>query len=192
MRPGGGHTKGADFERWLAMKLSAWASNGERKDVFWRSPGSGARSRALGQKSDTSAHGGDIAATHELGREFIQHVNIECKCYTSFNWRHFLIEAKGELWTYWVKLCADVKNARQIPLMIVKENARDPLLITNIHAVSILFPSRYLAAGHDPDIDRYMMYTPFVYKLDALFEIPYPMAVGLLSTWSRNELAHNR
>lgn len=129
MRPGGGHSKGADFEREIVKKLSLWASSGARQDIFWRSPGSGSRHTAVGNK-DAAAHAGDICATHELGRLFCEHVIVECKSYKRWDWRGFLLTNRGELHTFWEKLSEQARNTQRFPILIAKENGQPPLVIT--------------------------------------------------------------
>lgn len=136
MKPGGGHGKGADFERLIAKALSQWASGGARKDIFWRTPGSGSRHTAM---KNVSAHAGDICATHDLGQPFCTHVLVELKHYKRWDWRGFLLEQRGELYAFWVKLRREAAVERRVPLLIAKENGRNAVVITDASAASIFF-----------------------------------------------------
>jgi len=126
MRAGGGHAKGAEFERKFAKELSRWASHGDRDDVFWRTPGSGSRATRV----PAVAHGGDICATHEIGRAFCEHVLVECKCYKKIDWRLLLMDRKGEFYAFWTKLVKEAHDQHKIPLIVLKENGRPVVLGT--------------------------------------------------------------
>lgn len=69
--------KGAAFERLFSKQLSRWVSNGERDDIFWRSPGSGGWAS---RKTSSSQGGGDIVAIDAVGKRLLDKVTIELKC----------------------------------------------------------------------------------------------------------------
>ena len=80
-----GKIKGSAWEREFCVRLSFWWTNGERKDVFWRTATSGGRSTTLnrrakrdGQKG-TRVHCGDVSALDETGAPFINLVTLELK-----------------------------------------------------------------------------------------------------------------
>ena len=75
-----GNKKGAPFERKIAKQLSLWWTRDERDDIFWRTPGSGAR-HTVRQKvgKDTKNSAGDIGCQDEIGRPFIDYFLIELK-----------------------------------------------------------------------------------------------------------------
>lgn len=127
MRAGGGHSKGAEFERQIATQLSLWASRGERKDIFWRTPASGARSRVTkGNKS----HEGDIMATDPIGEKFTAHVLLELKAYAHVDWCKLLFGEKSEFTAFWQRLQYDAFASSKIPILIVKENRREILCLS--------------------------------------------------------------
>jgi hypothetical protein len=132
MKPGGGSTKGSNWERRLAKSLSLWITDCESKDVLWRSQTSGARAtlraKSGGVKLDTQI--GDIAlADHEseVGRWFITHVVVEAKFLKKQN---FWPGAEGTktLFRFWDKLTSQAHEAKRTPLLIFKTNFQDALM----------------------------------------------------------------
>lgn len=75
-----GKGKGSQFERSVCERLSAWATNGKRDDIFWRSHGSGNRATSRGKAGKrTKGQYGDICATDPIGIPFLDVVTIELK-----------------------------------------------------------------------------------------------------------------
>lgn len=73
--------KGSDFERGVCKQLSLWWTEGKRKDVFWRTSGSGARAstriKLHGEK--TFGQHGDVQASDPDGQPLIDLCTIEIK-----------------------------------------------------------------------------------------------------------------
>ncbi len=72
--------KGGDFEREVCKELSLWWTDGERNDIFWRTPGSGARAttrKKQGLKTADSA--GDMLSMHESGKPLTKQCLFEFK-----------------------------------------------------------------------------------------------------------------
>lgn len=72
--------KGPQFEREICKALSIWWSAGVRDDIFWRTPGSGARAtnRAkTGLKTHDSY--GDVSAIHPKGKLLTEQFTISLK-----------------------------------------------------------------------------------------------------------------
>jgi len=80
MKRGGGSSKGSGFERQICKDLSLWWTDGERDDVFWRTPGSGARA-TVRSKGGLATYGqyGDVAATDPIGEPLLKFATIEIK-----------------------------------------------------------------------------------------------------------------
>lgn len=79
-RRGRGKSKGSQFEREMAEKLSLWWTNKKRDDVFWRSSNSGGRATTRSKKRKrTSGHYGDIAAIDPIGGPLLDLMTIEIK-----------------------------------------------------------------------------------------------------------------
>ncbi len=75
-----GRNKGAAFERHICKLLSAWWSDGERDDIFWRSVTSGGRAKSRSKKGKmTYGQHGDIQATDPIGQPLIDLCSIELK-----------------------------------------------------------------------------------------------------------------
>lgn len=71
-------SKGGEFERDIAKRLSEWWA--DREDVFWRTAGSGARATVRGKAGkQTAGQSGDICATDPIGQPLIDLITIECK-----------------------------------------------------------------------------------------------------------------
>ncbi len=70
MRPGGGHSKGASFERQVCRDLSLWLTEGKHDDCFWRSAMSGGRATVRFKKGRTSrSQAGDISPISGIGEK---------------------------------------------------------------------------------------------------------------------------
>jgi hypothetical protein len=104
MRPGGGHAKGAQFERDICKRMSLWWTGGERDDVFWRTPQSGGRATRRGQKGQkTFGHHGDIQAIDPIGRPLLDHMIFELKCGYGHTSVMDLIDGSGKsTWDKWI------------------------------------------------------------------------------------------
>lgn len=84
--------KGSSFERQICSQLSLWWTEGETDDVFYRTPGSGARatSRAKRRKS-TSNQYGDICASDPCGDSLLSLFRFELKRgYSGFTFQDML------------------------------------------------------------------------------------------------------
>lgn len=80
MRKGGGAEKGHAWERELGQLLSAWLTDGERKDIFSRNVLSGgAFTRATDKGQLSSRMPGDLMAAHPLAFAFLQRFAVEAK-----------------------------------------------------------------------------------------------------------------
>lgn len=72
--------KGSQFERDLCRMFSLWWTGGERDDVFWRTPGSGAMATTRTKKDlQTSGLYGDMTSTDPAGQRLIDLVTFEFK-----------------------------------------------------------------------------------------------------------------
>lgn len=124
-----GKAKGSEFERFIAKSLSKWWSKNAREDLFWRTHNSGGRFTVRRQKGlDTHHQGGDICNVHPEAELFSEVFYVECKAYKSIGlWT--IATDKGLIWEWWKKVVADAGN--KIPVLIVKENNKPILLMTN-------------------------------------------------------------
>ena len=73
-------SKGSQFERTFAKKLSLWWTDNERDDVFWRSSNSGGRATVRRQAGTTTfMQAGDIAAIDPIGLPLLEVITLELK-----------------------------------------------------------------------------------------------------------------
>jgi len=127
-----GKSKGNAFERKICKNISMWWSGGERDDIFWRTHSSGGRYTQR-QKQDKMTYNqeGDITNTHPQGLDFIDNVIVECKHYRNINLWGIITGSKNKLIEWWDKLKDTAEKENKIPWLIVKENNKPILLITD-------------------------------------------------------------
>jgi len=128
--------KGASFERTVSEILSHWASDMMRKDVFWRSAGSGSRFTAANRGRVTlnpefRLDIGDIVARDALGALLLDIFVVECKDWASLDLRDFFYQQPSALLGgEWLKLANLADKSTKMPLMIAKEKLRRPFVLT--------------------------------------------------------------
>jgi len=112
VRPGGGHEKGASFEREVCKQLSSWWTGGERDDVFWRTPQSGGRATRRAQKGQkTAGHYGDILAVDHVGQPLIDFMTFELKCgYPDDSFADLLDGTAKSQWFKWIQGAIRVRD----------------------------------------------------------------------------------
>lgn len=123
MRPGGGKSKGASFERTVAklvIKAACRVLNISKKDIY-RTPGSGGHRYA--SKTDPS----DLVISKRLLKRFP--FTVECKWYKSVNFGHFwtLSTRRRLSWKEfkWVDQVLEENSSfreRRIPIVVFKQN----------------------------------------------------------------------
>lgn len=128
--------KGAEFERTVCKKLSMWASGMLREDLFWRSAMSGGRAtfetrKSREQKGKLSNQAGDVSSISEIGMPLVETFFLEAKHYADLKMDGIVYGATGELRAIWEEPLDKAKMYQKIPLVIAKENFRQPLLLTN-------------------------------------------------------------
>jgi hypothetical protein len=160
MRPGGGKQKGAEFERDVCKKLSLWVSHGKREDLFWRSAMSGGRA-TVGRKKgkDHAKHAGDISATHPDGHALTDHWYVECKSVADLKVDSWLLKEEGDLAKFWRVAIEQAEAHKLRPMMIVKQNRGEVLLIVpapNAAGSNHLNYAACLARLHKPKADIYL------------------------------------
>lgn len=132
--------KGAAFEREICVKLSEWVTNGEKKDVFWRTAMSGGRATVFKKKGSLFRQSGDICSVALEGHELTDQYFFELKHYKSLDFPAFFVKGKGALGQFWQKAQDEAWSYRLKPVLIVKEN-RMPILWISKHAH---MPKRWL------------------------------------------------
>lgn len=123
MRPGGGKSKGSDFERKVCNQLSRWIDPKGDDTHFWRSAISGGRAtRASKQGKKISSQAGDICAVTGAGQAFCRKFTPECKHVKSLDLVTAAVSAKGALATFWAQVSRDAKIHGTEPLLIARQN----------------------------------------------------------------------
>jgi hypothetical protein len=138
MRPGGGKTKGASFEREVCKQLSLWISQGKQEDVFWRSSMSGGRSTVAAAKGKRLAtQAGDISCIHPAGQPFANRFLIECKFYADLGFQG-LLTGTGHLVDFWLTTRREANRCGKLPLLIAKQNHILPLACLERSGIELL------------------------------------------------------
>jgi len=140
-----GKSKGGDFEREIAVKLSLWFTENKRDDIFYRSQSSGARATQRNKsKKTTEGQYGDIAATCKEGESLIKIWSIECKTgYSSksklkdgtkkiTNWDILdLLDSKSQEPMFaqmWNQCVIDAEISTREPILIFRRERKLPLI----------------------------------------------------------------
>jgi hypothetical protein len=123
--------KGSGYERDVCRQLSRWWTNGERDDVFWRTPGSGAMatSRAK-QGKQTFGQFGDVQAVDPVGAQLISWATIEIKRGYSGESFGAILDGPCSQWGKWVEK-AESDSRRAISegwAIIAKRDRRMPVI----------------------------------------------------------------
>jgi hypothetical protein len=123
--------KGASFEREICRELSLWISRGKSKHLFWRSSMSGGRATiAKRKKENLSVQAGDLASIDPAAQRFADTFFVECKNYRTLRLDSLFYKVKGVLTPMWIHAQLQAEQHGKIPLLIVRENGRQILLIT--------------------------------------------------------------
>jgi hypothetical protein len=123
MRTGGGHAKGASFERETCKKLSRWLTNGERDDCLWRTAMSGGRATLqFRQGQINKSQVGDVSMIDQIGALLTDRFVFECKFHEELNFVGGFLSDRGKLHAFWKKLVADADKTDKFPILICKEN----------------------------------------------------------------------
>lgn len=147
-----GIRKGGRFERSVCQTLSLWITNGLREDVFWRSASSGGRFTRKGK--DVRAHAGDICATHPKGQVLLDLFVVECKHYRWLEADKLLWGFQGALLRFWSQVLRDSLVADRIPLLLAKQDFRDPIVVTTDEGFDIF----RLGAGRTEDFEPWFSF----------------------------------
>jgi len=104
MKAGGGHRKGATFERDICRQLSLWWTDNVRDDIFWRTPQSGGRATRREQKGKgTAGNYGDIMAVDQIGIPLINFMTFELKYGYGLASAMDLVDGSSKsLWRKWI------------------------------------------------------------------------------------------
>jgi hypothetical protein len=152
MRAGGGKSKGSQFERDVAKRLSLWVTAGKKEDVYWRAAMSGGRATVAKKAGRDVRQSGDIVAVAPEGHALTNLFYIECKFYADLCVDSFLIENVGVLAKFWQHANKEAAKYQRCPMLIVKENRRDVLLIADVKLHRICNPRHILRLWQGPNV----------------------------------------
>lgn len=139
MRAGGGHAKGAQFERQVCKELSLWITQGEREDIFWRSAMSGGKATRMKAAGKTAASmAGDIIATDSIGERLLKDFMVECKFYKNLNLNGLLLGLESGINGFWKVALREAKAHGKIPLLIAKQNQFPIMVLTTEEGLGLL------------------------------------------------------
>jgi hypothetical protein len=127
--------KGSQFERDICRLLSRWVSHGKRDDLYWRTAMSGGRATVAKRKGIDVRQTGDITAVSPEGHALTNLFFIETKFYKSLAIDSFILENKGPLAAFWKEACVKARSHKLLPMLIAKENRREPLIITSSQTI---------------------------------------------------------
>lgn len=128
MKQGGGKAKGSEFERKLCRAISLFWSDGKSDDLCWRSAASGARGTV--SRTKTRAYHGDLVSTDPSIDPLFKVFSFEAKHYRKFDAAEFIRGNKGcALFIFWRQAVRSARLSGRFPVLIVKPNFFDELLI---------------------------------------------------------------
>lgn len=136
MRTGGGHAKGASWERALCVKLSLWITGGVKQDCLWRSAMSGGRATVARKRGKLVRQAGDITAVSPEGHLLTDLYYIEAKHYGELAINSFFLGGKGTLWRFWLDTVEQAGHYERIPLLIARQNRLPTLALTELDGMT--------------------------------------------------------
>jgi len=170
MKKPNGKTKGGEFERLIAKRLSLWLSNGERDDLFWRTNGSGSRHTTRKKlDKDTEGQDGDICSTCSGDSEKFRKIfSLELKTYKDINLWGLITKKQTGFLDFWNQTVTQSELVNKKPILIIKENYRPILFVSNLwtkYFFSIYFDFKYDMKVNIGDSDIYIWQLKNVLKI---------------------------
>ena len=150
MKKGGGHSKGADFERYICKKLSLWWTqdyDNPRDDIFWRTAGSGARATMRSKRHMSTCGGyGDIMSIDPVGKDLTDACCFELKRGYSPDLFAWFKKGSNDLIQAWEQCVRSAKQAHaRFPVLIFKPD-RQPIFMMS--STRLLLPFCSLLSEH--------------------------------------------
>lgn len=135
-----GKEKGNSFEREVSKLLSLFLSEGKEDDLLYRTASSGARYTSRKQRGkETRNQNGDITSINPKADDFINSVNIEVKHYKDIGlWSLFTGSSSSSILEFWKQVKRDSELTSKLPMLIVKQNYKPILFLTNETMYNIL------------------------------------------------------
>lgn len=136
MRPGGGHAKGASFERKACRELSLWLSEGKNDDLFWRSAMSGGRATVQFKKGrENRSQVGDLSPISSKGETLTDLCIFECKFYRDLQMIGLYLGLKTGINKHWKELQEDASLRHKWPVLIARQNRTPTFMCLSTPAV---------------------------------------------------------
>lgn len=121
-----GKKKGGKYERDMSKSLSLWWTEGEDKNVFWRTSGSGAKATVnhMNEGAVNFNFYGDIGYRDSVGYPLIERVCIECKHYREFYIMDTLKDNKNPslVEQFWGETINEARQSNRWGVLIMKKN----------------------------------------------------------------------
>ena len=178
--------KGNNFEREVSKLLSLFLSEGKEDDLLYRTASSGARYTSRKMKGkDTRNQSGDITSITPEADDFINSVNIEVKHYKDIGlWSLFTGASNSNILEFWNQVRRDADSTSKLPMLIVKQNYKPVLLVTNEIMYNILvghfkYPKVQIRLANDEII--------YLYILNDILKINPEAFIEDLKTWKRKK-----
>lgn len=140
--------KGQNFEREICKLLSIWWTSGIKDDIFWRTPGSGAKATNRAKKGLTTHDSyGDVMAMHVFGKpltnKFVISIkrgyttkkpggkNLRCLDLTDLLDKPDNLKTNPLLVDWWQELEADIRKSRRDKngIIIARRDRRNAIII---------------------------------------------------------------
>lgn len=129
MRPGGGKSKGAGWERQVCRDLSLGMSGGARDDLFWRSAMSGGRASVQFKRGKQNlTQTGDITAIDPLGAALTDKFLVECKFYRDLILVGLFHGIRSGINGHWGECIKKASQHHKWPLLIARQNRMNALV----------------------------------------------------------------
>ena len=158
MRAGGGHSKGASFEREVCKDLSLWLSAGDHDDLLWRSAMSGGRATVRFKKGRTSRSlAGDISPISAGGEKLTDIFLLECKHYRDLQMIGLYMGLKSGVNLHWQETVEDASRHEKWPLLIAKQNRLAPFVLLSRSGLLFLDLKKH-ALAHFPTLGVYVLW----------------------------------
>jgi len=173
-----GKRKGNNYEREISKNLSLWISNNKSDDLFWRSQGSGGRHTVRYKKNLTlEGQSGDIASTHSgISEDFLKIFCVEVKFYKDINIWGMITKTKKGILDFWEQAYKKARQVKKLPILIVKENYRPALFISN-RAFSMLTKKLKLR----PELEVNLSYQKlFIWKFKDILDVNFDEFMSII------------
>ena len=135
-----GKSKGSRYEIKLTKMISLWWTDNERDDIFYKSPGSGARFTSRRKINLTTTNqDGDMSAYHEDGMQLTNKLSFEFKHYKDLSLHTLITGSSGidGILKFWIKHDKMASDINKYPILIAKQN-RIPDYILTDHTIGEL------------------------------------------------------